>query len=299
MPDLRDRFKDSKPPNNSNCNSSSNNGNNGNANGNNGGNAGGSLDNKNDIQMKEDSGPIPNGNASNPTVKMEVDSSSAGLPGIPLNIAGQPSSSSRSATPASIPSAPAIQPSNVIAPQGVLPSLNQSVISSPMPPVNSASPLINEPVNSIEIPSSRATTLRGHESEVFICAWNPTSDFLASGSGDSTARIWNMHDPNNHLILRHCIQRGYCLYWFYTLLQSNRTHFVLVALKCHRIRMLHHWIGILMAISWPLAVTMVLLAFGQPKDDWLLLLANTKDLFLLSSGTKREITFSVLALIRL
>lgn len=34
---------------------------------------------------------------------------------------------------------------------------------------------------SIEIPSSRATILRGHESEVFICAWNPTSDLLASG----------------------------------------------------------------------------------------------------------------------
>lgn len=34
---------------------------------------------------------------------------------------------------------------------------------------------------SIEIPSSRATILRGHESEVFICAWNPTSDCLASG----------------------------------------------------------------------------------------------------------------------
>ncbi|XP_017460595.1 PREDICTED: F-box-like/WD repeat-containing protein TBL1Y, partial [Rhagoletis zephyria] len=67
---------------------------------------------------------------------------------------------------------------------------------------------LGEPVNGIEIPASRATTLRGHESEVFICAWNPTSDLLASGSGDSTARIWNMHDPNNHLILRHCIQRG-------------------------------------------------------------------------------------------
>lgn len=34
---------------------------------------------------------------------------------------------------------------------------------------------------SIEIPSNRATILRGHESEVFICAWNPTSDLLASG----------------------------------------------------------------------------------------------------------------------
>lgn len=41
---------------------------------------------------------------------------------------------------------------------------------------------------SIEIPASKATVLRGHESEVFICAWNPSTDLLASGSGDSTAR---------------------------------------------------------------------------------------------------------------
>lgn len=63
----------------------------------------------------------------------------------------------------------------------------------------------------IEIPASMATVLRGHESEVFICAWNPTTDLLASGSGDSTARIWDMSNttsPPNQLILRHCIQRG-------------------------------------------------------------------------------------------
>jgi hypothetical protein len=35
--------------------------------------------------------------------------------------------------------------------------------------------------SSIEIPPSKATVLRGHESEVFICAWNPTTDLLASG----------------------------------------------------------------------------------------------------------------------
>lgn len=33
----------------------------------------------------------------------------------------------------------------------------------------------------IQIPASRATVLRGHESEVFICAWNPVCDLLASG----------------------------------------------------------------------------------------------------------------------
>ena len=65
--------------------------------------------------------------------------------------------------------------------------------------------------NAVEIPASKATKLRGHESEVFICAWNPTTDLLASGSGDSTARIWDMSDNTtspNQLVLRHCIQKG-------------------------------------------------------------------------------------------
>lgn len=33
----------------------------------------------------------------------------------------------------------------------------------------------------VEIPPNKAVVLRGHESEVFICAWNPVSDLLASG----------------------------------------------------------------------------------------------------------------------
>lgn len=64
---------------------------------------------------------------------------------------------------------------------------------------------------SIEIPPSKATVLRGHESEVFICAWSPTTDLLASGSGDSTARIWDLSDYKtgiNQLELPHCIQKG-------------------------------------------------------------------------------------------
>jgi transducin (beta)-like 1 len=66
----------------------------------------------------------------------------------------------------------------------------------------------------LEVPQSNVTFLRGHESEVFICSWNPKSDLLASGSGDSTARIWNLSpsDPGEHehprdIILRHCIQQ--------------------------------------------------------------------------------------------
>mmetsp|Transcript_4165 Transcript_4165/g.8569 ORF Transcript_4165/g.8569 Transcript_4165/m.8569 type:complete len:544 (-) Transcript_4165:229-1860(-) len=44
------------------------------------------------------------------------------------------------------------------------------------------------------ISDSEVTTLSGHTSEVFICAWSPASSLLASGSGDSTARIWGIGD---------------------------------------------------------------------------------------------------------
>ncbi|KAF4795614.1 F-box-like/WD repeat-containing protein TBL1X [Turdus rufiventris] len=40
----------------------------------------------------------------------------------------------------------------------------------------------------VEIPPNKATVLRGHESEVFICAWNPVSDLLASGQDDVSSQ---------------------------------------------------------------------------------------------------------------
>jgi len=61
----------------------------------------------------------------------------------------------------------------------------------------------------IEIPVDKSTVLKGHDSEVFICAWNPIKDLLASGSGDSTARIWNMTQAGSEAsvkVLKHCIQ---------------------------------------------------------------------------------------------
>ena len=60
-------------------------------------------------------------------------------------------------------------------------------------------------------PDEQVTTLAGHTSEVFICSWSPTSQQLASGSGDSTARIWRVPEgacgggsaPPTPVVLQH------------------------------------------------------------------------------------------------
>uniref|UniRef100_A0A2K5YNH0 F-box-like/WD repeat-containing protein TBL1XR1 n=1 Tax=Mandrillus leucophaeus TaxID=9568 RepID=A0A2K5YNH0_MANLE len=65
----------------------------------------------------------------------------------------------------------------------------------------------------VEISPNKAVVLWGHESEVFICAWNSVSDLLALGSEDSTARIGNLSENSTsgstQLVFRHCIgERG-------------------------------------------------------------------------------------------
>ncbi|MCD7470778.1 hypothetical protein HAX54_010888 [Datura stramonium] len=69
-----------------------------------------------------------------------------------------------------------------------------------------------------EIPSCDVMVLEGHTSEVFVCAWNPERLLLASGSGDSTARIWTIEDgpcnstiqsgPSNVAVLKHLKSRS-------------------------------------------------------------------------------------------
>ncbi|KAL6572481.1 hypothetical protein OROMI_013439 [Orobanche minor] len=48
-----------------------------------------------------------------------------------------------------------------------------------------------------EIQDGDVTVLQGHTSEVSACAWNPAGSLLASGSGDSTARIWTVDGPSS------------------------------------------------------------------------------------------------------
>ena len=45
-----------------------------------------------------------------------------------------------------------------------------------------------------DVTFEKVKVLRGHDSEVFQCAWNPLRDLLATASGDSTARLWSLEE---------------------------------------------------------------------------------------------------------
>lgn len=48
-------------------------------------------------------------------------------------------------------------------------------------------------------------TLNKHQSEVFMCAWNPVyTNLIATGSGDASARIWEMYDKVASAGLKGC-----------------------------------------------------------------------------------------------
>ncbi|CAF4919661.1 unnamed protein product [Rotaria socialis] len=62
--------------------------------------------------------------------------------------------------------------------------------------------------------------------EVFICAWNLTHDLLASGSGDSTARIWNLQGTHElEIVLRHILCKDVTsLDWNVSYLRKKKIH---------------------------------------------------------------------------
>ncbi|KAJ3416493.1 Transducin beta-like [Chytridiales sp. JEL 0842] len=56
--------------------------------------------------------------------------------------------------------------------------------------------------------SNEISNLDGHETDVFACSWNQRHMFLASGSGDGTARIWKLspdftENTHDSIILSH------------------------------------------------------------------------------------------------
>ena len=53
--------------------------------------------------------------------------------------------------------------------------------------------------------------LSGHSAEVFCCAWHPFDEVLASGSGDSTVRLWNLRsDKGVHTSTLLCVGNTVC-----------------------------------------------------------------------------------------
>ncbi|KAG1377706.1 hypothetical protein G6F61_006497 [Rhizopus arrhizus] len=67
--------------------------------------------------------------------------------------------------------------------------------------INNTPPPPPTPTTTTEIDLNDVIMLKGHKSEVFSCAWNPiTTSLLASGSGDATARLWNVPEDKEAAI---------------------------------------------------------------------------------------------------
>ena len=61
----------------------------------------------------------------------------------------------------------------------------------------------------IDAAASDVRVLEGHSSEVFVCSWSPSGTQVASGSGDSSARIWDL-SGNDPVVLNHVSARALC-----------------------------------------------------------------------------------------
>ncbi|CAD5234494.1 unnamed protein product [Bursaphelenchus xylophilus] len=63
----------------------------------------------------------------------------------------------------------------------------------------------------LELDRNKMQALTGHNADVFICSWNPKHECFASGSGDSTARLWfpgqDIQNSVQSIVLMHEMQR--------------------------------------------------------------------------------------------
>ncbi|XP_076889588.1 WD40 repeat-containing protein HOS15-like [Bidens hawaiensis] len=83
-------------------------------------------------------------------------------------------------------------------PDNVNYKLNETVTAEGHEPTNMPPSSIPQPRKRPRgILSTDVLTLEGHSAEVFDCAWSPAGLVLASGAGDSTARIWRIADRSN------------------------------------------------------------------------------------------------------
>ena len=59
---------------------------------------------------------------------------------------------------------------------------------------------VTEPYTVSKMKQSERILLEGHKEEAYVCSWSPNDEILASGSGDSTCRLWR---TDSCIVLRH------------------------------------------------------------------------------------------------